>query len=86
MHGVQDPKEEWSRAVLFKFIEAQETFNPMLFGLVWIILLPSPGGSFLCTNKTIQRRRKKGRPGDGGTTQQAIPDSKIRIPIDGSPL
>ena len=28
MHGVRDPKEEWSRDFLFKFLEAQKTFPP----------------------------------------------------------
>ena len=34
MHGVQDPKEEWSRALLLKFLESQKTFPPLLCGLV----------------------------------------------------
>ena len=28
VYGVQDPKEEWSRALLFKFIEAQNPSPP----------------------------------------------------------
>ena len=35
VHGVQDPKEEWSRAILFKFIEPQENFPPCY--AVWCV-------------------------------------------------
>ena len=42
VHGVQDPKEGWSRALLFKFLEAQKTFTPVLCGLVKICYLPCP--------------------------------------------
>ena len=28
VHGIRDPKEEWSWSVLFKFIEAHKNFPP----------------------------------------------------------
>ena len=28
VHGLRDPKEEWSRSLWFKFLEAQKTFLP----------------------------------------------------------
>ena len=28
VHGLQEPKEEWSRALMFKFLESQKTFPP----------------------------------------------------------
>ena len=59
VHGVQDPKEEWIRALLFKFTEAQKTFPHMLYGLVRRILPPSPGGPFLSTYKYCRRRLRK---------------------------
>ena len=34
VHGVQDPKEEWSRALLLKFLESQKTFPPPCYA-VW---------------------------------------------------
>ena len=86
VHGVQDPKEEWIRALLFKFIEAQNNPPPVSYGLVRIMLPPSPGGSLLSTDKSCRRRRQKRRPGDGGTPQQALPDSKIHISLDGNPV
>ena len=58
LYGFRDPKEEWSQAVLLKYIEAPERFPPMLFGLVLIMIPPSPGGYFACTNQPSQRRRK----------------------------
>ena len=58
----------------------------MLCVLVRIILPPSPGGSFPCTNRPIQKRRQKRRPGDGGMTQQALPDRKRLIPPDENPI
>ena len=52
VHGVREPKEEWSRALLFKFIEAQNTFPPLLCGLVRRILPPSPRESLSSTDKS----------------------------------
>ena len=40
VHEVRDRKDEWSRAILFKFIEAHKTFPPVLCGLVRIIYCP----------------------------------------------
>ena len=40
IYGVRDPKEEWSRDLLFKSLEAQKTSPPLLCGLVRRILLP----------------------------------------------
>ena len=76
VHRVRDPKEEWSRALMFKFIEAQKTFTPVLFGLVQRMLKPSPGGSLLIIDRSCRRRQRNGRPGDGGMPQQALPDRK----------
>ena len=86
VHGVQDPKEDWSRALLFKFIEAHKTFSPVLCGLVRIILPPSPVISLSSTDNSCQRRRQKRRPGDGETPQQALPDSKRLRSLDGNPI
>ena len=86
MHGVQDPKEEWIRALLFKSLEAQKTSPPRLCGLVQRMLPPSPGGSLSITDKSCRRRRRKRRPGDGVTPQQALPDSKRRRSLDGNPV
>ena len=83
---VWDPKEEWSRALLFKFLEAQKTFPPVLCGLVRRMLRPSPGGSISITDKSCRRRRQKRRPGDGGTPQQALLDSKRRRSLDVNPV
>ena len=79
VHGVQDPKEEWSRDLLFKFIEAQKNFPPMLCGLVRRMLPPSLGGSLSSTEKPCRWRRHRRRPGHGGTPQQALPDHLMGI-------
>ena len=84
LHGVQDPKEEWIRAFMFKSLEAQKTFPPVLCGLVRRMLPPSPGGSLLSTDKSCRRRRQKLRPGDRGTSQQALTYIKRRISLDGN--
>ena len=86
VHGVGDPKEECSWDVMIKFIEAQEKFTLMLCGLVRRILPPPPGGSTYNKNKPIQQRRWKRRPGDGGTSQQTLTDSKRQRTPDGNPL
>ena len=69
---------------MFKFIEDQKTFPPMLCGLVQRMLPPSPVGSVSSTDKSIQRRQQKRRPGDRGTPQQAPLDSKRQRSIDGN--
>ena len=84
VHGVRDPKEEWSRDILFKLIMAQKTFLPVSCGLVWRMLPPSPGGYISSTDKYFRRRQRKRRPGDGGTPQQALPYSKRQRSIDGN--
>ena len=86
VHGVRYPQEEWSRALLFKFIESQKTFPPVLCGLGRRMLLPSPRGSLLSTDKYCRWRRWKQRPGYRGTPQQALPDSKIQRSLDGNPV
>ena len=50
------------------------------------MILSSPGGSFLCTNKPILRRRQKLRPGDGGTTQQSIQIERNGYHLKGIPF
>ena len=57
VHGVRDPKEDWSRDLLFKFPEAKKTFPIVLCVLVWRILPPSPGVSLLSTDKSCRRIR-----------------------------
>ena len=86
VHGVRDPKEDWSRALLFKFLEAQKTFPPVSCSLMRRMLLPSPEGSLSSTDKYCCRRQQNRRTGDGGTPQQELPDSKRRISIDGNPV
>ena len=86
VNGFRYPREYWSRAILFKFIGAQKTFPPMLYVLVRRMLPPSPGGSFLSTDKYFRRRRQKRRPGDRGTSQQALLDNKRRRSLDGNPV
>ena len=51
VYGVRYPKEEWIRSLLLKFLEAQKSFPPVLCSLVRRMLPPSPGGSFLITDK-----------------------------------
>ena len=86
VHGVRDPKEEWSRALLFKFIEAHKTFPSVLCSLVQRMIPPLPGGFLSSTYKACHRRQRKQIPGDGGTPQQALPDRKGRISLYGNPF
>ena len=86
LHGVQDPKEEWSRALLFTFIEAHKTFSPVLCGLVRRMLPPSPRGHPSITYKYFRHRQQKRGPVDGRTPQKALPDIKRRRSHDGSPV
>ena len=74
-HGVRYYKEEWSRYLLFKLIEAQNP-PPVSCGLVRRILMPSPRGSLSSRDKSYLQRQQKQIPGDGGTPQQALPDIK----------
>ena len=86
VHGVQDPKEEWSWALMFKFLEAHKTFHPVLCGLVRRMLLPSPGVSLSIADKSCCQRQRNRRPVDGGTPQQALQDSNRQRSLDGNPF
>ena len=59
VHGVRYPKEERSKALLFKFIESQKTFPTVLCSLVRRMLPPSHGGSLSSIEKSCHRKRRK---------------------------
>ena len=56
VHGVRDPKEEWSRALLFNFLDTQKTFPTMSFSLARRMLPSSPGGSLLSIDNSCRRK------------------------------
>ena len=59
VHVVRYPKEEWSRTLLFKIIEAQKTFPPVAYGLVRRMLPHLPGELLSNTNKSCLQRQQK---------------------------
>ena len=85
VHGVREPKEEWIRSLMFKFLEAQKTFPRVIyFGTDNVTT--SPGEALSSTYNSCRQKQRNRRPGDGGTPQQELPDSKRRRSIDGNPV
>ena len=84
VHGVRYPKEECSRDLMLKFIEAQKKIPPVSCSLVRRMLPPSPRGPLSSTDKSCRRRQQKRRPGYRGTPQQALPDRNIWISLFGN--
>ena len=82
VRGVRDPKEEWSRTLLFEFLEEQKRFPPVSGCLVREMLPVTPRGPFSSPRKT--RQGGKRRSGNRGGTGQEVPDCKRRRSSDGN--